>query len=51
MLLMGYLDKLLVLLMLLLGMDLYIDLDLEQHSIGILTIFIWKVCYKRSVSG
>ena len=31
---MGNLDKLLVLLMLLLGMDLYIDLDLEQHSIG-----------------
>ena len=35
MLLMGNLDKLLVLLMLLLGMDLYIDLDLEQHSIGL----------------
>jgi hypothetical protein len=35
MLLMGNLDKLFVLLMLLLGMDLYIDLDLEQHSIGL----------------
>lgn len=32
--LMGNLYKLLVLLMLLLGMDLYMDPDLEQHSIG-----------------
>lgn len=32
---MGNLDKLLVLLMLLLGMDLYMDPDPEQHSIGL----------------